>query len=173
MLVLGACIALQAPWADPPPELSDDDLVGIWQIRTGGSTETVKLETGGTFRQEYVEDGGKYEFVSPIGRWSIERLANGQMRVHLIGARYFQEGPEVAELQGRLAECPWESGSPQACLRPFYDPFSKEYIEMPGELVLNVRVDSQGRLLLYQMWTSGDGGFPLLGGGDDYFTLKN
>jgi hypothetical protein len=40
---------------------------------------------------------------------------------------------------------------------------------MVHKLVLNVRIDSRGRLVLYQMWTQFDCCFALFGGERDVF----
>jgi hypothetical protein len=40
---------------------------------------------------------------------------------------------------------------------------------MAGELILNVRMDGSGKLVLYHMRTSADGGFPILGKEQEFF----
>jgi hypothetical protein len=46
---------------------------------------------------------------------------------------------------------------------PFFDPFAEELVLMVGELILHVRTDSSGELLLHHVWTHHEGGFVISG----------
>ncbi|NIV31735.1 MAG: hypothetical protein GWN58_20295 [Anaerolineae bacterium] len=70
--------------------------------------------------------------------------------MHLEGARYFPDS---------LAQQAYG----------LYDPFAKEILRPIKELILSVRVDLEGELVLHHMWTGSDRGFALIGGEKLYF----
>jgi hypothetical protein len=146
----------EAPYSNPPAELEDADLVGTWATQYYGATDRLIINADGTFRQVYEERFAGvlrlYLYQTPWNRWWVERFSDGRIRVHFEGARYYLRGSGIAELEGTpygASSLPW----------PFRDPFSDEYVDMVGRLVLTVRVDSRGELLLHHMFYSADEGF--------------
>ena len=101
-----------------------------------------------------------YVYETPWSRWSLERVPDGRIKIHLQGARYYLAGKEVGELEGLTAPTRYDAGGEA---KWFYDPFGEELTHMVKELALNVR-SVRGELILHHMWTSGDGGFALFGG---------
>ena len=51
----------------------------------------------------------------------------------------------------------------------YWDPIAREFVQMVEELVLNVRTDSTGELILLHMRMSSAEGFPIIGGGTEEF----
>jgi hypothetical protein len=158
-------ICLQAPYQNPPSDFQENDLVGTWQAHYGQSVDMLVLSGDGSFQQVY-QDGhaDNYVYETAWNDYDLERFADGRVRVHLQGARYYAQGTSIAENEGLQPE-PWpgfygESGPPAYL---FYDPFAEQPVFMVRELVLNVRVDSSGELLLYHMDIESDGGFAQTG----------
>jgi hypothetical protein len=165
-------ICLEAPYSPPSPTFQDSDLVGTWETRyagwPAGDIDRLIFRGDGTFRQiyeNYIVNGYLYE--TEWREWWVESLPDGRVRVHLPGARYYAAGIGTAELEGLAPPCPTSepgcTGEPRLPPQSFYDPFAREYLKMAGELVLNVRVDSAGELLLHHMWSHSDRGFPISG----------
>jgi hypothetical protein len=165
-------ICIEAPYSPPLPTFQDSDLVGTWETRyagpPGGDLDTLTLREDGTFRQVYenyiLRD---YVYETQWEEWWVERFPDGRVRVHLEGARYYASGITIAELDGLSLPCPtsqpgctWEPRLPPYT---FYDPFAREPLYMEGVLVLNVRVDSAGELLLHHMSDGPHGGFAAAG----------
>jgi hypothetical protein len=171
VLVVASCTS---KGVNPAGSVAETDLAGIWTANYGdGLSDRLELQANGLYRQEYAEANGDYRFDSGWRTWSLDTDEDGITRVHLDGARYFLEGTERAEADGLIdpknpcltpTDCDWG-------LRPFpfYDPFSGELMHMVGELVLIVRADSRGQLILHHVWTSADGGFPIIGGDREVF----
>jgi hypothetical protein len=163
------------PFSNPPATFQEFDLVGIWETDYWGTgVDRLIIKADGTFKQIYqdrkVED---YAYKTPWNEWWVERLPDGRVWVHLQGARYYLAGIRIAEREGLHDPGPedqpdfWgEAGPPP---RSFYDPFGKEFLEMVGKLVINVRSDSSGKTLLHHMWTSSDRGFAIIGGEAEVF----
>lgn len=167
--VLAGC---QAPWLDPPDTFQGADLEGVWQATYSvGDTDTLIIHRDGKFRQIYdaprLDD---YHFETTWQDWTVEGLANGEVRLHLRGARYYIGGITWAERSGRNL-CP--EHEPECATGTqaysFHDPFSGELVTMLDELVLNVRMTSSGELILHHNWLGGDGGFALIGGDEEIF----
>jgi hypothetical protein len=165
-------ICLEAPYSPPPPTFHDSDLVGTWETRYAGwpvgDLDRLTLREDGTFRQVYENYILKdYIYETQWEEWWVEHLPDGEVRVHLEGARYYASGITIAELDGLGLPCPTSqpgcTGEPRLPPHSFYDPFAREYLYMEGELVLNVRVDSAGELLLHHMWWHSDRGFASAG----------
>lgn len=146
----GKC--LEAPYLDPPQSFQDSDLVGTWEANYWGSIDRLTFRPNGTFRQVYVDDDVEdYVYETPWNECRVHRFGDGRVRLHLPGARYYVEGIRIAEQDGRY----WGSR--------FRDPIAHEWLDMEGQLVLNVRVDSSGELLLFHMWSTGDEGYAMFG----------
>jgi hypothetical protein len=162
---------LEQPYKDPPATISAEDLTGIWVARYPSGTDELQLTEDGTFRQCYRHsDTSQCSFDTPWTQFSIEPLPDGRVYIHLPGARYFLAGERIAELDGQedpcpLPDCPIPSGQP----RTFFDPVGHDTVEMPGELLLNIRATSHGELALLHMWTSSDRGFAIIGGDHEEF----
>lgn len=175
MLVSLPAASCAAPFLPPPVSLQERDLVGAWETDCGKRcAERIVLRSDGTFRQMYrdprVED---YVSETSSNRWWLEHLAEGRVRLHLEGGRYYREGVEFARLGGRRFPAPAEfpdfwgkEGPPPVA---FYDPIAHDHLQMLDELVLNVRSTRSGELLLLHMWTSSDRGFALLGANAEIF----
>ncbi len=180
LLAVVACYAcraphLEAPYSNPPMNFQDSDLVGTWEAHyMEWGIDKLILRADGTFRQiyhDYIEEDYVYE--TPWNEWSIEQFSDGRAWIHLQGARFYHEGIKVAERDGMHPLGPedqpdyWgESGPPPFS---FYDPVAEESLHMVGELVLNIRSDSSGQLVLLHMFTDSDGGFAIIGGGAQEF----
>ncbi len=143
---------LEAPYSNPPSTFRDSDLLGTWEAHYSRSTDTLIIKADGTFRQIY-EDHYVQEYVyqTPWNEWWVERFPDGRVRVHLHGARFYEEGIRVAEEGAGLER--WK----------FYDPVAHDSVDTRTELILNVRIDSSGELILYHMWSPADEGFAMIG----------
>ena len=148
-------MCLEFPYSPPPPSLQGSDLAGTWETQYGRSVDRLTMRSDGTFQQVY-QDGNvpDYSYETPWSPWWIEHLEDGQVHLHLQGARYYLGGRRIAERDGLESY-----GQPDPPPMPFFDPIAEELVFMVGELVLNVRVDSSGELLLLHLWTNHDRGF--------------
>ncbi len=167
---------LEAPYSNPPRSFQDSDLVGTWETHYGRSLDRLIIREDGTFRQlyqsGYAED---YAYETPWNEWSLDRFSNGTVRLHLQGARYYRDGIEIGELDGMGDSCP--ADHPDFCSgealppRPFYDPVAERSLQMAGKLVLDVRSDSSGDILLFHLWPDGRGdqGHPIFDCDSDVF----
>ena len=155
---------LEQPYSNPSATFQDSDLVGVWEVHymEWGSDKLI-LKTDGTFKQVYQDSTVEgYVYETPWNEWSVEYFPDGRARLHLEGARYYLAGIRIAELDGISSP---NSESPFS----FYDPVTEEFLTMVGELVLNVRKDSSGELVLLHMWTDFDRGFAAIGGEAEEF----
>jgi hypothetical protein len=159
---------LQQPYDAPPSDLDEADLVGTWEAQYAGySIDALVVRADGTYKQVYQDHAEDYTFETPWNEWWVETMADGAARLHLQGARYYPDGALIAELDGVGLPCPesepdcWEGLD----LPPygFYDPVQEDTVFMVGELVLNVRCDSTGELLLLHMCPAADECFVVLG----------
>jgi len=140
LVQLSRCTAnWEAPYSTPPPDLKAKDLTGVWVCQyLGGDEDILIIREDGTFMQTLrVRKTGEILFQTPWNEWHMERFSDGRVRLHLIGARQFVGGPELAEAE---KNSPW----------PYNDPFSDETIWPENELMLNVRTTRQGELVLVQ-----------------------
>lgn len=161
----GNPMCLEFPYSPPPPNFQRSDLAGIWETRYGRSVDRLTIRGDGTFQQVYQDVYvADYLYETPWSPWWIERLEDGQVRLHFEGARYYLEGRTIAERDGLEA-----FGEPDPPSMPFFDPISEDAVSMVGELVLNVRVDSSEELLLLHLWTHHDRGYGIFGCQTDYF----
>ncbi len=163
LLLLGCQVIITLSTAEisksknPPATLQESDLIGTWKADYGsyGGIDEVILRADGTFKQIYESPREDYVFESPWNKWWLERFADGRVRLHLKGARYYHDGIPLGEI--RKSE-PWT----------YCDPFVKEDkdwpkrdVDMAGKLILNVRLLPSGEIVLAHMWS---------GCGDDAFT---
>ena len=166
-------ICLEAPYSPPPSSIEESELVGTWQARYEPGLDTLYIRDDGTFRQAYEYHYTRdYAFETPWSDWWLQRFDDGRVRIHLEGARYYLDGIRTAKLDGFWPAL--TTGTPAAGERsslpyPFVDPFTRERVEMPWELVLEVRVDSSGDILLHHMWSDPDAGFALSGCWKEHF----
>ena len=152
-------MCLRAPYSPPPASLGEIDLVGTWEAHYGLSVDRLILSTDGTFKQVYTSGYTEgYVYETGWNSWGVQRLGDGRVRVRLQGARFYPDGIAVAEEGG------WGRGAGS-----FYDPITVRPLDMDGKLVLNVRVDPDGELILYHMWSTGDQGFAMSGCERDIF----
>ncbi len=161
-------LCAEAPFMPPDAETAESDLVGTWESRYGRSVDTLLIRPDGTFKQVY-QDGyaSGYVYETPWSEWWLERFPHGRLRVHLQGARYYIDGISIGERDGYTylgpKRDPDTSSEPEGLPWLFYDPFSGDHFEMVRELVLTIRVDSSGELLLHHMSYTSDEGFSLSG----------
>jgi len=178
--IVWMCISLTiaqcgTQFSAPPASLQESDLLGTWQTsywRSG--VDTLIIRKDGTFKQIYRSMREKdYVYETPWNKWWLERLSDGRVRLHLDGARFYIAGIGFAEQEGLHAPCPdyWPDCrmGEQPPAFGFYDPYGEEFVEMVEELVLNVRCDSSGKIVLHHMWDSSDRGFALFGGEKEVF----
>ena len=160
--MLNACSAVLV---NPPPDLNVINLQGTWISNYSiVSTDKLIINPDNTYRQIFENRSQNYVFDSGWNEWMLEELPNGVKRLHLDGGRYYLEGLQLAEKNGRKnpsnpclgTDCTWG-------LQPrfFYDPFGDELAEMVDKLILVILVDSRGNLVLHHIWTSSDRGFLL------------
>lgn len=128
----------------PPTQIQEADLVGLWQTEYSRTMlDTIEPRSDGTFKQLYVDRATGYAFGTGWNLWWMERLPDGLVRIHLEGAKYFLASPKLRS--------------------SLYDPYTQEYLRLRNQLVLHVRIGSDGELLLEHVWTSSDEGFPIFG----------
>jgi hypothetical protein len=163
----------ERPYLNPLPNLQNSDLVGVWEVRYfGGGVDRLTIRADGTFKQVYRGTIRKdYVWETPWNEWWLECFSDGRVRLHLRGARFYSYGISVAEYDGMF---PFSESDGSLKLRDdvpflFYDPVRRESVEMLRKLVLNVRRDSSGTLILMHMWKTSDRGFPIFMGGDEEF----
>lgn len=162
LLIASAC---EAQYSNPPSNFQDSDLVGTWEAQyMEWGIDKLILKADGTYEQTYrdfsVED---YVYETPWNEWSVEYFPDGRARLHLKGARYYFAGIRIAELDGM------SSLDPESSPSPFYDPVTEGFLSMVGELVLNVRENSSGELVLLHMWTDFDREVAIIGGKAEEF----
>jgi hypothetical protein len=167
-------ICLEAPYSVPPSSFEESDLVGTWQARYEPGLDTLYIRDDGTFRQVYENHYARdYIFETPWSEWWLQRFGDGRVRIHLEGARYYLGGIAEGELDGfwpGFPTCtPGTIAERSTLPYPFVDPFTRERVQMPRELVLEVRVDSSGDILLHHMWDDPDAGFALSGCWREHF----
>jgi len=139
-----------------------------WETKNAGVDRLI-IRADGTFKQTYRQ--GDYVYETPWKEWRVERFSAGRIRLHLQGARNYSVSITLAEREGLGHPCPEEFPDCHWASEPYpyYDPIAQEDVDMVGKLVLNVRSDSSGELLLLHMWKTGDQGFPIIGGGIELF----
>jgi hypothetical protein len=140
-------------YLDPPASLTVSDLVGTWETHYSETRlDRIEIRQDGAFKQTYKKSGEPdYVWETPWNEWRLERLRDGLVRVHLEGAAWWMLAP------------PYRRGG------HFHDPYTQELTFIQNELVLHVRMDSKGELLLHHLWISVDSGFALIGGEVEVF----
>jgi len=155
-----AALCLQLPYRAPPSPFTESHLAGIWQdTYPDGGIERLTFSENGTFEQIFRGAGEEDSIEHAIsGRWWLEHLPDGGVRAHLQGAWYYPQQMVVPDLEAAAESCPPDDTMcrhrylewPYA----FFDPISNQPITMAGALVLSVRADLSGELLLHHMRTS-------------------
>lgn len=172
MVVLAAgCSMTAESFKNPDSSLVQSDLAGTWETHYGrGTSDSLTLMTDGSFQQRYAGKDG-YVFETSGNQWRLEYLEGGQVYLQLKGGRYYMAGVEIAERDGMGLPCPSDSPDYGSDKRSwsFWDPYGKKFVKMVGELILNVRKDDTGKLVLYHMWMSSDGGFSVLDKEREFF----
>jgi len=183
IIVLIGCssirLAQEAPFDNPPSSLTEIDLIGSWVTEyLGWGTDKIVLGSNGKYKQTFIDpsyENGEYIFESQWNDWWIEVLPDGRQHLHLENGKYFLAGVAFSEkiTHGIVLPCRENDSSceenPRTITWPLYDWIGKEYIETPSELILNIRVDSSGELILLHLWTSSDRGWAIFGGEIEIF----
>ena len=172
LVILGWIWGCKANFGNLPRDLEESDLVGVWEASYGRNrTDRLIIKEDGTYKQTFEDRETNYAFETDWNPWRLEELPDGRVYIHFDEGRYYPAGVRIAELDGMGDPCPTNlpdciSGNNP---RPFYDPYTKDSIEMLKQLVLTIRVDSRGEPFFHHMWTSTDRGFALLGGRTDVY----
>lgn len=171
-------LASEAPFLDPPKNLDTIELSGTWTTNyMEWGTDKIIIRSDGKYKQIYSDknvNDGNYEYETPWDDWWVESFPDGRKHLHLSGAKYFLEGVAASEkFGGSFLPCTDDNPSCENGLIkvPFlaYDWIGDEFVETQNELILNVRVDSDGNIILVHLWISSDRGFPLIGGESEIF----
>ncbi len=175
-LILFTCISYlsagcTAGYKNPPKDIDGFSLIGTWRTEYGGhQIDTIVISDDRTFIQRFEDTKNDYLFETE-GEWYLERLSDGSVYLHLVNGRYYVAGITRAERDGRglpctqeFPDCWWEN-------EPFlfYDPYSDRFVEMVDKLVLTIRVDYTGNIVLHHLCTSSDGAFAIIGYEKDIF----
>lgn len=135
--------------------VSHYNVIGLWPVSHWLEQDRLIIREDGIFKQIYRNAWDYcYRYETPWNEWWIEARPDGNMWLHLKGARYYVMGARVGEREGLL--CPNDdcsAGTPDA----FLDPFSDAMPTMVGELILVVRKSASGRTILVHMCASQDG----------------
>lgn len=143
------------PFTVPDNEVTEEDIIGTWTVEYGEGREKITFFPEGKYQQVYEDNKQNYFYTSNIYNWYIEITEEGLYYLHLEGGRYYLAGISYFENDG------WG--------RSFYDPFAKKIIQPDNELILVVVNDKSKNLILHQLWTSPDRGFPILDKDEEYF----
>jgi hypothetical protein len=175
----GVKLSNEAPFNIPPYPFDVNSLVGTWSTKyMGWGDETLIIQSDGKYKQIYLDNNindGRYVFETPWNAWRVEQQSDRRIHLYLDGAKYFLEGVDaVDKTRGSLIPCP-DADNP-SCINgvivvpfPAYDWIGDELVEMIDSLVLNVRMDSSGDIILVHLWLSSDRGFPILGGESEIY----
>lgn len=161
----GYDLAKEAPFSNPNPSFDESNLVGDWIINYSGSRiEEIQIQKDGEYKQVYIDDGTTVE--SQYNDWWVELLEDGRIYLHLEGAKYYFYGISAANLSE--VPCPPNDIECEEIASKVpnksYDWISNEWVDVSGQLILNVRMDSNNELILLHLWKSSDRGFPIIGG---------
>ena len=93
------------------------------------------------------------------------------MYLHLEGAKYYFDGALAAN--GNHFPCPKGDTSCEDIANKIpikaYDWIGDNWVDVSGQLALNIRMDSSGEIILLHLWKSSDRGFPIVGGESEIF----
>jgi hypothetical protein len=168
ILISTGIVACAPSYKNPPQSLQKSDLVGTWQTKyRKNEVDTITIRENGTYQQKYINKDINYVFETGSRSWWLENRPDGSIYAHFSGGRYYLEGIETAEMDGKNIFC----SSPSHDCNPwqFYDPYANVDIEMVNELVLTIRVDTRGEIVFHHLWTSSDRGFAIIGGETEIF----
>jgi hypothetical protein len=157
-------------YKNPPLSLQESDLLGLWETHYGQhQTDSLILRDDGTYKQTFTNTD--YTFETDWNQWWLDYFPDGRVYIHFDQGRYYLYGIRIAELDGLGDPCPIDFPDCYWGNHPriFYDPYAKEGVEMPNELVLTIRVDTQGEIIFHHMWVSSDQGFAIIGGQSELF----
>lgn len=156
-IIIAKTINPERPYFNPSPTLGETDLIGVWEAHYhGNAVDRLIIKPDGTFRQIYqareVPGYEGYEYQTPWNRWWLEKFPDGRVRLYLEGAKYFFDGVRTAENPIIVII----DGNP--IFRVFCDPIASENrsVQMQDALILNVRSDQHGNIILLHMRFSGD-----------------
>lgn len=167
------------PFSDPPISINEGDIVGVWKNTYGflpsfginlgySASDYLIIREDGKYKQCFQDDD--YSFTTPWLDWHLEYFPNGNIRLHLEGARNYSVSKKLAERNGLHYECPEQYSDCTLASQPYpyFDPFEEEYVPMINELVLNVRYKRE-KIVLLHLWQGTTKGFPIIGGESEVF----
>ncbi len=98
LLILPSVAACGSDYAGPEERsLTADDLVGIWQVDYADldfnlsanlGVEVFTFRADGTYQQVFEKPG--YVYTSPWNQWLFERAEDGNLQLHLQGAKHYR-----------------------------------------------------------------------------------
>ncbi len=148
--ILHLLAGCQAPFPAPSIDIQMDSLEGVWETRySEEQTDRLILRSDGVYKQVF--QSGERVLETEWNPWELEHLPSGNVRA------VFEQGRFNASQAGLPINM------------EFYDPFEGEIVRMRNKLVLQVRTDSAGNLILHHLFTDPDNGFLLVGGQRRYF----
>ncbi len=143
-------IGCQTSHPGPPKDFQLNLLDGVWEARySAEEVDQLVIRSDGTYKQVFRR--GQRLIESEWHYWELEHLDSGNTRIILH--------------QGRFNA----SQAPLPLNLEFYDPFEEEFVRMRWRLVLQVRTDSSGNLILHHLFTDPDNGFLVFGSQRRYF----
>lgn len=176
LILLFVCINLISVgcaevYKSPPNDMDVASVVGSWTTKyTSYQVDTIVINDDETFTQQFEDSRISYLFET-TGEWYLQHFPDGSIYLHLLSGRYYVEGIKRAEQDGRdlpctqeFSDCWWENDP-----FLFYDPYRDSFVEMLDQLILTIRADRLGDIVLHHLWTSSDRGFTLIGGEDEIF----
>ena len=134
--------------------------------------EELYIFNNGTYKQIYKDKGIAIE--SPLNNWWLEELSDGGIYLHLEGAKYYFYGPSRTDKYKTI--CPAGDSTCEQVMNQIsneaYDWIGNNWIDVSDQLILNVRMESNGNVILMHLWDSGDQGFPIIGGESEIYRKK-
>jgi len=146
--------------------------LGPWPVSAWLEEDRLIIREDGTFKQIYrdawqyfyryeipwnewwVESRHFYRYETPWNEWWIEPREDGEAWLHLQGGRYYVGGAKWGEQEGLVC---YNDDCTRSSPRVFLDPVSDGLTRMVGELILVIREDARGNMILVHMCTSQDG----------------
>jgi hypothetical protein len=178
-LIHGIQLARDAPFKPISEPISLEELEGVWENEYSEKRQdTIVITSEGKFIQKYQEQeegNDVFTFETQPSNFWIEFLNDGRAYLHLTGARYYFDGISGYERHFNF-QVPCNNENNPECKQgkqPIafhaYDWIGQEWVEMNDELILNIRLDSKGNIILVHMWSYSDRGFPIIGGEAEIF----